>query len=176
MMKAMLIAVAAIAAPVASTAIAQGAGDQMLNTPSVNWNVYGPGQTHKARKDAAVQGGGAVRVTIPAKPANMWDIGASTTIEKPIRKGDKLIFAFWVKLVSGGTDGKSTLAAHIQQNSAPFAPIVSGQVEITPEWKLVHVRGIAAADHAAGSANAALSLGGAAHTFDLGPAFIMRAE
>lgn len=174
-MKYALLAIAALAAPMApATAVAQDA--KMLNTPSANWNVYGPGQTHKAHKDKDVQGGGAVRVTIPAKPANVWDIGASTVITKPIHKGDKLIFAFWVKLISGGVDGKSTLAANLQQSSAPYAAIITGQVEITSEWKLVHIRGIANADYPAGAANAALSLGGAAHTFDLGPAFIMLAD
>lgn len=176
-MKHVLLALAAIIAPVAAVAaVAQSGGDKILNEPSISWNVYGPGQTHKARKDATVQGGGAMRVTIPAKPANVWDIGASTMITKPIRKGDKLIFAFWARLVSGGADGKSMLAANIQQSSAPYAAIISGQVEIGSEWKLVHIRGIANADYPAGSANAALSLGSAAHTFDLGPAFIMLAD
>lgn len=176
-MKHVLLALAAVIAPVAaSVAVAQSGGTQMLNEPSISWNVYGPGQTHKAHKDKDVQGGGAMRVTIPAKPANVWDIGASTAITKPIRKGDKLIFAFWARLISGGTDGKSMLAANIQQSSSPYAAIISGQVEITGEWKLVHVRGIANADYPAGAANAALSLGAAAHTFDLGPAFIMVAD
>ncbi|RYD48796.1 MAG: hypothetical protein EOP60_15020 [Sphingomonadales bacterium] len=174
-MKYALLAIIAIAAPMApAAAAAQDA--PTLNTPSANWNVYGPGQTHKAHKDKDVQGGGAMRVTIPSKPANVYDIGASTEIAKPIKKGDKLIFAFWVKLISGGVDGKSSLTAIIQRNTSPYDPIISGQVEITPAWKLVYVRGIANADYAAGTANAALSLGGAAHTFDLGPAFIMLAN
>ena len=170
-----LLAIAAIAAPMAGVAVA-AQDAKLLNVPSANWNVYGSGQTHKAHRDKNVQGGGAVRVAIPIKPANVWDIGASTAITKPIRKGDKLIFAFWVKLVSGGADGKSAVAAHIQRSSAPYDAIVTGQVELTGEWKLVHVRGIANADYPPGAANAALSLGGAAHTFDLGPAFIMLAD
>jgi hypothetical protein len=175
-MKPVLLALVAIAAPLAAMPAAAQSDDKMLNAPSANWNVYGPGQTHKARKDKEVQGGGAIRVTIPTKPANVWDAGASTAIAKPIRKGDRLVFAFWARLVSGGADGRSTLVANIQRSSAPYDPIVSGQVEIVGEWKLVHVRGTAAADFPAGSANAALSLGTAAHSFDLGPAFIMLAN
>lgn len=173
-MKYVLIALSALTAT--ATPQPTYAQDQMLNEPSANWNVYGPGQTHKGRKDAAVQGGGAMRVTIPDKPANVWDIGASTTISKPIKKGDKLMFAFWVKLVSGGSDNKGELAAMIQQSGPPHGPIVSGKVEMTPEWKLVHVQGTANADYPAGSANAALSLGTAAQTFDLGPAFIIAVQ
>ena len=145
----------------------------VLNQPSANWTVYGPGQTHKGRKDAAVQGGGAIRVTIPAKPANAWDIGASSPIHGAIAKGDKLVLAFWARLADGGAGGRTTIAGTIQQASAPYVPIVSGPVELTGEWKLVHIEGVAAADHAAGSANIALTLGGAAHTIDLGPVFVL---
>jgi hypothetical protein len=148
----------------------------LLNEPTAGWNVYGPGQTHKARKDGAVQGGTAMRVTIPAKPANAWDIGASVPITQPIGKGDKLILAFWVRLADGGADGPADLGAAIQQNSTPYAPIVSGRVTLSGEWKLVHVKGIAGDAYSAGKTNVALTLGDAARTIDLGPAFVMKAD
>lgn len=148
----------------------------VLNQPSANWNVYGPGQTHKGRKDAAVQGGGAIRVTIQTKAANAWDIGASSPITGAIAKGDKLVLAFWARLAEGGTGGRTTIAGAIQQASPPYAPIVSGAVELTTEWKLVHIEGVAAGDHGAGSANVALTLGGAAHTIDLGPVFVLKSR
>lgn len=166
------------AAFAAATLPAQGedtAAPPLLNEPTAGWTVYGPGQTHKARKDAAVQGGTAMRVTIAPKPANPWDIGASVPIVKPIARGDKLILAFWVRLADGG-DGVTGLGATIQQNSPPYAPIVAGRVELGPEWKLVHINGIAAADHAAGAANIALTLGDGARVIDLGPAFVMKAD
>ena len=145
----------------------------LLNEPTAGWNVFGPGQTHKARKEAAVQGGVAMRVTIPAKPTNAWDIGASVPIDKPIAKGDKLILALWVRVADGEA---GDIGAAIQQNSAPYAPIVAGRVPVTKEWQLVHINGIAAADHPAGQTNVALTLGDGARTIDLGPAFVMKAE
>lgn len=148
----------------------------VLNQPSANWNVYGPGQTHKGRKDAAVQGGGAIRVTIPAKATNAWDIGASSPIQGAIAKGDTLVLAFWARLADGGSDGRTSIAGAIQQASPPYAPIVSGAVQLTAEWKLVHIEGVAASDHAAGTANIALTLGGAAHTIDLGPVFVLKSR
>ena len=148
----------------------------VLNQPSANWNVYGPGQTHKGRKDAAVQGGGAIRVTIPAKATNAWDIGASSPIQGAIAKGAKLVLAFWARLADGGSDGRTSIAGAIQQASPPYAPIVSGAVQLTAEWKLVHIEGVAASDHAAGTANIALTLGGAAHTIDLGPVFVLKSR
>lgn len=152
------------------------AAPPLLNEPTAGWTVYGPGQTHKVRKDGAVQGGTATRVTIPAKPANAWDIGASVPINGPIAKGDRLILAFWVRLADGGEDGPPDFGAAIQQNSTPYAPIVSGRVALSGEWKLVHVKGIASSDYPAGKANVALTLGDAARTIDLGPAFVMKAD
>jgi hypothetical protein len=38
----------------------------------------------------------------------------------------------------------------------------------------VHIEGVAAGDYPAGAANVALTLGGAAHTVDLGPVFVLK--
>ena len=165
-----LAALAALFLPVAASA---QAADTLLNTPSANWNVYGPSQTHKGVRDKKVQGGGAMRVTLAAKPANAWDAGASNPIEKPIRKGDKLMLAVWARLESGDPAASTEIAAAIQRSSAPYAPIVSGRLTLTPEWRLVHIQGVAEADISAGGANIALSLGTAAHVVDLGPAFVL---
>jgi len=151
----------------------EAASPPLLNEPTAGWTVFGPGQTHKARKDGAVQGGTAMRVTIAAKPANAWDIGASVPIDKPIARGDKLILALWVRVADGEA---GDIGAAIQQNYAPYAAIVAGRVPVTKDWALVHINGIAAADHEAGKANVALTLGDGARTIDLGPAFVMKAD
>lgn len=171
-----LLAVAIALAAAPASAEEEAGAPHMLNEPTAGWTVYGPGQTHKARKDGAVQGGSAMRVTIAAKPANAWDIGASVPIRDAIAKGDKLILALWVRLAEGAAGGPADLGAAIQQNSAPYTPIVAGRVAITGEWKLVHIKGIAADAHPAGKANVALTLGDAARTIDLGPAFVMKAD
>jgi len=152
---------------------AQQAANELLNEPSANWSVYGPGQTHKGMRDKAVQGGGAMRVTVAAMPANAWDAGASAPIAKPIHKGDMLVLAFYARLVSGGSGGKTEIAASIQRSTSPYDPIVSGKVTLTGEWTLVHIEGKAAADYPAGAANVALSLGTGVHIVDLGPVFVL---
>jgi hypothetical protein len=156
----------------ATGAVAQQA-DELLNTPSANWGVYGPAQTHKGIRDKTVQGGGAMRVTVAAIPAHAWDAGASQPITRPIKKGDMLLLAFWAKLVSGGVDGKTVIAASIQRSSAPYDPIITGTVTLTGEWTLVHIEGKAPDSYPAGWANIALSLGTGVHTVDLGPVFVM---
>lgn len=168
-----LAAFAALSLTAAAMPRAPQAADNLLNAPSANWNVYGAAQTHKGVRDKQVQGGGAMRVTIAAKPANAWDAGASNPISKPIRKGDKLMLAVWARLVSGGANGSTEIAAAIQSSAAPYEPIVAGRLSLATEWKLVHIQGIAGADFPAGSANIALSLGTDAHVVDLRPAFVL---
>jgi len=169
-----VIAVTLLASPIAVADGQTAAAPVILNEPSANWSVFGAGQTHKGRKDASVQGGGAIRVTIAAKPANPWDVGASSTIKGAIAKGDKLVLAFWARLVEGGNGGRTQIAGSIQQAEAPYSPVIGGSVELTAEWKLVHIQGIAANDYTAGTANIALTLGTAAHTIDLGPVFVLK--
>ena len=84
-----IVAAALIAAaPAVSALVPQDADNgQLINAPNVqDWSVYGDGQTHRLKADKAVQGGGAMIVTIPARPAHAWDIGASTPIPM-IRNG-----------------------------------------------------------------------------------------
>ncbi|RHW17231.1 hypothetical protein D1610_11850 [Sphingomonas gilva] len=165
-----------VLAMLASAPVALSAqSETMLNTPSVeSWNVYGAGQTHKLRKDDNVQGGGAMRIDVAKAQANVWDVGASTPISGAIAKGDRLVVAFWARLESGGTGGSAEIPTILQVASPPYAPIVAGSVTLGGEWKLVSITGTAAADHAAGSTNVALQLGGAAQKIDLGPAFVMK--
>lgn len=168
-----------VALSIVVAAPSQGADEAappLLNEPTAGWSVYGPGQTHKARKDGTVQGGTAMRVTIPSKPTNAWDIGASLPIQRDIAKGDRLILAFWVRVAGNAGEALTGLGAAIQQNSAPHAPIVQGRITLSNEWRLVHVKGVANGDYPAGKANVALTLGDAARTIDLGPAFVMKAD
>jgi hypothetical protein len=69
-----------------------------------------------------------------------------------------------------------TLAPRSSRTAPPYAPIVAGRVAISDEWKLVHLKGIAGDAYPAGKANVALTLGDAARTIDLGPAFVMKAD
>lgn len=171
-------AVAAALAATPSAIPAQNAApvaSGILNTPGVNgWRVYGPGQTHKLRKDGVVQGGGAMRVVVTAKPAMVNEIGAAAPIAGAIAKGDKLVLAIWVKLAAGQPDASTPLLAMIQLGGPPFSPILTGSVVPTTEWKLLTVKGVSPGDYAAGTTEINLHLGGAVQTMDLGPAFVMR--
>lgn len=146
----------------------------VLNAPGVNaWNVYGTGQVSKLYKDAAVQGGGAMRVTIAKPTENAWDIGMSTSIDKPFKQGETLVLAVWAKAESDDADTLVEVPAAIQISSSPYTGIIQGRLTLTTQWQLLHIEGVSSADYAAGKANVALSLGGSAKKIDIGPAFVL---
>lgn len=172
-----LVAAMPLAAALLGTpASSQAAGaDTMLNVPDVAaWSSYGPGQTHKLRKDGAVQGGGALRIDVATRPALPSDIGVAAPITGAIAKGDRLVLAFWARIEGAKEGTTAALPAMIQLNTAPFTPVVIGSVTLTGKWTLVSINGTAAEDHAAGSTNINVQLGTAAQTIDLGPAFVMK--
>ncbi len=146
----------------------------VLNAPGVNaWNVYGTGQVNKLYKDPAVQGGGAIRITIAKPTENAWDIGMSTSIDKAFKKGETIMLAVYAKVESDDPDTLMDVPAAIQISSSPYTGIIQGKFTLTTKWQLLHIEGVSNDDYAAGKANVALSLGGSAKKIDIGPAFVL---
>src|SRR3546814_4922269 len=68
--------------------------------------------------DKTVQGGHALRVKIPGADAKAWTISLSDPIEKPVKKGDKLVLAFYARATkSEAADG----GAHLPNNGVQLA-------------------------------------------------------
>ena len=162
----LLLAIAPLAAAPAQDAL------NIINDPAapqVN------GATARLRDDPAVQGGKALRIQVKRKGANPWDVAAESAISKPIAAGDQLLMAFWVRLEKGeggATTGTLNYNA-IQLGAEPYTTLLSGPVEIGPEWKLAEIRGKADKDYAAGTLKATIHLASAAQTVDLGPIFVV---
>ena len=170
-MKAWVIAASLAAALSLAPAAAQGDLTVINNPaePQVN------GTKAKLRDDPAVQGGKALRVDVRRKGANPWDIAVESTIEQPVKAGDSLVFAFWARLEKG-EDGAATGTLPynaVQVSAAPYTTLFSAPAEIGPEWKLHEVRGVADADHAAGTLKATIHLASSAQTVDLGPLIVV---
>jgi len=142
----------------------------IINDPGAPQVQGAPG---RLRDDPGVQGGKALRIVVHAKGANPWDVAVESPVNKPIKAGDNLLFAFWARLEKG-EGGAATLPYNaVQATAAPYAALFSGPAEITSEWKMVEVRGKADADHAAGTLKATIHLATAAQTVDLGPIFVV---
>jgi hypothetical protein len=156
-------------------ASAQG-GDilqKAINTPGVAYSVYGAGQTSKPVK-ASVIGGRALQVVVAAPTTNVWDVGASSPIAKPIAKGDRIVVAFWARAPKLEGDATTSLPfAGVSLAAAPYTPIVTGSAKVGREWTLHQVTGVAAADAGAGGAMVSLHLGAAKAVFEFGAIFVL---
>jgi hypothetical protein len=144
-----------------------------INTPGVAYSVYGAGQANKPVK-ADVVGGRAIQVVVTATGGNVWDVGASSPIAKPIAKGDRIVVAFWARAPKLAGDATAAIPfAGVAMAAAPYTPIVTGSAVVGREWKLQQVTGVAASDAAAGAAMVSLHLGGAKAVFEFGPIFVL---
>ncbi len=148
--------------------------DKAVNRVHVDgWNVYGAGQTHEI-VTSTVQGGRALRVDVTAAGGNSWDVGAGSVSTRPVRSGDVLLLAVWIRTERAPADADTgTAVIRLQGNAAPYPEIISANVRPTGEWKLYFANAVLDRDWAAGALGATVQLAGAVQTIELGPVFIL---
>lgn len=148
--------------------------EKIINSPPpASHNVNGA--TGKVRKDTAVQGGRALRVTVPEKSDQAWVVSVGNPIGKPVKAGDALVLAFWARLEKGenGATSASLPFNAVQLAADPYTPLFSQPVEIGPEWKLHEAKGKADKDYAAGALSVSLHLATGKQIVDIGPIFVL---
>lgn len=172
---------AAIAgAALASAGLAQSAGDDILSKvinvpPPSALAVFGLSGKPKLRNDESIQGGKALRIQVPGKSDQTWDVSVSSAINKPVKAGDELVLAFWARLEKGENGAATALLPYnaVQLSREPYSAVIVGPATIGPEWKLHEVKGKADHDYAAGDLNATLHLATGKQTVELGPMFVL---
>jgi hypothetical protein len=179
-MKTMLAMLAAPVALAAAAAAAQQSSDdiadKIINTPSPTaFQVYNAPDPAEVVKDETVQGEHALRVTIPGTDAKPWSISLSDPILKPVKKGDKLVLAFYARAIeSEAPDGGARLPNNsVQLAKEPYTGVFGGPVDITPEWKMYSLEGKADRDYAAGELAVSMHLASGKQTLEFGPIFVV---
>jgi hypothetical protein len=137
--------------------------------PTVN------GASGKLIDDAKVTGGKALRVQVPRKGKNPWDISIASPIKKPIKAGDTLLLVFDARLVQGENGATTTTLPwnSVNLTSPPWSGVVGGPADIGPEWKTVEIKGKADKDYPVGALGAGIQLATAKQTVDLGPLIVL---
>ncbi len=143
----------------------------IINVPADGWTIYGP-QTKKAVKDKTAQSGRAIEVKLPGTAANMWEAAAQTAIIKPIKAGDKIVGAAWLRALTDA-GGPANLNLRLQINSAPYTELKQVSVSVGPDWKLYSVEAVATQDYAANTTVMVIHLASAKQTVWLGPGFVL---
>ncbi|MGZ3305875.1 MAG: glycosyl hydrolase family 18 protein [Asticcacaulis sp.] len=156
--------------PAAPAMAAQG---RPLNTPDVRaWTIYGAGVTYGLADAPGLPHGNALRLTVARPTENSWDIGVSAPVSDAVKAGDTVDFAVWARLKANDPATQLDIPAVVQLAAAPYTPLIEGTLTVTAQWQWLHLRGVMAEDHPAGTLSAALQLGNAAKTIELGPAIV----
>jgi len=149
---------------------------KIINLPSpAQFRVDGTGAPSEVRSDSTVQGGKALRVHVPGKGVNEWDVSVAVPIVKPVKAGDKIVLAFWARLIEGENGATTTVLPYnaVQMAGPPYTPLFGGPVTIGADWKLQSVTGNASKDFKKGELNVALHLATGRQVVDIGPVFVL---
>ncbi|MBC9033928.1 hypothetical protein IAG41_16180 [Sphingomonas sp. JC676] len=161
---------------VASTAAAQeaqSASDRIVNDPRVSaLTPYGLNLPPTIRSDKTVQFGKALRISLAGHP-DFWRIGVISPTLKPVKKGDRIVIAFWAR-AEKTENGASGRIGRVQLEATPVIRTIFEQAfDIGPDWKMYQLKGVADRDYKPGELNAALHLDSAKQVLDLGPVFVL---
>ncbi len=163
-----------VAVPSAAAQEGQGASDRIVNDPRVPaLTAYGLNLPPQIRADKGVQFGKAMRIQLPGH-AEFWRIGVITPTLKPVKKGDRIVIAFWARAekTEGGVPAVIR-RVQLEATTPGIRTIFEKAFEIGPEWQMHQLSGLADQDYPPGQLNAALHLNGAKQVLDIGPVFIL---
>jgi len=163
----------AVAPPATAQDKAVPLADRLVNDPRVPaLTPYGLNLPPQVRGDKTVQFGKALRIALDGH-RDFWRVGVITPTLKPVKKGDRIVIAFWARAekTENGAPGR---IGRVQLEATPVIRTIFEQAfEIGPEWKMYQLKGVADRDYAPGALNAALHLDAAKQILDLGPVFIL---
>ncbi|NLS29216.1 hypothetical protein S2M10_42370 [Sphingomonas sp. S2M10] len=149
---------------------------QIINAPTPEtFNVYGLSAKPAVVKDKNVQGGRALRVPIATASDQPWSVGLISSINQPVKKGDKLVIVVWARAEKLPEGAGSAKIATIQVGLAkePYSAVFKGEGEVGSEWKMLHVVGTADRDYAVGDISVSLHLATAKQVLDIGPVLLL---
>lgn len=168
----MLLACLVIALPVAPAFAQADLASRIVNDPGA---PEVKGAKAALVSDPGVEGGKAIRVSVPKKGANNWDSVVESSISRPVRAGDRLVMMFDARLEKGA-GGATSLAipfTAIQMKAAPYTGVVQGQVTVGPQWQAHRIEGKADRDYPADALKATIQIGNARQVVDFGPVVVL---
>ena len=167
------VADAASAQQAASASAGRLAG-RLINAPqSATWNVFGADQRTEVLPHDAPKQYPAWRVTVGAKGANAWDVGALSALSSPVAAGDAVMVIVYLRAPQL-KDGETTSVSYFGMNesAAPYDMIARGSANVTNQWTPFHAVGKSARSYAADAVTVGIHLASEKHVIDLGPVLV----
>lgn len=116
-------------------------GKLLNDAASLDWPVYGAGQSHAKVETPDAGGGYALRVSSPAADEKPFNIGVSVPLVAAIVPDRDITVAFWARTVSAETpDGMGRIGLRVQENAAPYSGFGDTMLSVAPDWKLHQVK------------------------------------
>lgn len=150
--------------------------DNLVNIPiAKSWKAQGLSSWPEEINDPSVQGGTAMRFSIPDKGGNPWTISAKASIVKPIKEGDVVLFAFWARAEEplAGQETAFIPGIRIEEVKAPYGAFAQDQARISKKWTMYYASGVADKTYQPGTLTATLQLNAGKQVIDLGPVFVL---
>lgn len=89
----------------------------------------------------------AVRVSVPGKAKQPWDIAVETYTTKPVKRGDVLFGVCYARMIeSDDESGEAQGVFNVGQAAAPYARIANANFRVGRKWEAVLLSGRAKAD------------------------------
>lgn len=147
---------------------------KVINEPGTAYTFYGGNMTQKQMKDPDVPGGVFVRIDVSMKGAHPWDVGGGYPILKPIKAGDVIFFAIYMR-APNLKNGETALMPQIGvgQNGSPYTPIAIDDKRITNQWAVYYISAKATSAWHRNEAHVAMQLAADKQVIDLGPVFVL---
>jgi hypothetical protein len=148
----------------------------LINDPSsLDWALFGTGQTSKVIKSPDIPGGGAaLQIEIKRAGGTLFEDGANNPLTDSIKSGTDVTAVFWARtLNSSASDGKGRIGVRFQQNVSPYAGFGDATLVIGNEWKQYEVTARADRNIAKGQAVFAIQLSGAKQTLEIGQTIVV---
>ena len=166
------LSLAAVAVLAAAAPQEDVMAERLRNDPRAEALIpYGQRIPPHVRKDDRVQFGKALRFQLSGSP-DFGRIGLVSPLLKPVKKGDKIVIAFWAR-AEQTEDGAPGRIGRVQLEATPqIRAIFEQSFEVGSDWKLYQLSGIADADYEPRALNAALHLDVAKQVLDIGPVFV----
>lgn len=161
------------AAPAVAPAQEGDMAERLRNDPRVAaLEPYGQPIAPTVRADKTVQFGQAIRFRLPGS-GEAGRIGAISPLLKPVRKGDRIVIAFWAR-AEETKDGAPGRIDRVQLEATPrIRTIFEKSFEVGREWKMYQAAGNVDADYGPRQLNAALHLDAARQVIDIGPVYVL---
>lgn len=147
----------------------------LLNDPaSIDWPVYGAGQSNAKVQTPDIGGGYAMRISSPAADEKPYNIGVSVPLVTAVAPDRDITVAFWARTLSAETpDGMGRIGLRMQLNAVPYSGFGDTMLSVGPDWKLHQAKMRSSMVIDAGKGVLGFQLAGAKQVVEIGQVYVL---